>query len=300
MSNVFELFIKYYERGFDGILVDPYCFHEKQCQHGVNTTFRRYEDEEEDWKWEKAKWASRDLHDNYKEMLEEAESGGNMGNGDVYCCCRLSPIRHIDYFSLSLNQYYSIMLMEKSLGHGSEYFTERFQWTEKERQTVNSVVPSRRIACSGCRREYAMQLVFAEAPAVESDDDVLHGDFAYKHQTDEHFGPSFYGAGAFSSEYVAGKARSVFELLSVLRSQYMAEMVRYIQRHKTDEGFVNRFVYGIELPELFRKASLTIFPISGRAPVGLNPERFVGVCEHCSAFLANCEFGTKFCATCSS
>ena len=292
-------------------MVDPYCFHEKQCSDGINVTFQRYEDEEEMQKWKKAKWTSEHLHEDYSEMLDELEDDSCVEDEDgaYQCCCAVVPCevgtnavpecRNHPGPYLRYHYRYSIMLFEKSNGHGTEYFAKRFKWTEEERQLVDSVKPSHRYACLACRQEYAIQLVLAEAPVPESDVDILHGDVSFRHGS--WFSPSFYGAGAFNSERVGENARSLFEMLSVLHAQCISEKARYIQRHNTDEGFVDRFVYNIELPKLFKDASSRIFPPSGRAPVGLNPERFVGVCEKekCGAFLVEREFGTKFCENCS-
>jgi len=121
------------------------------------------------------------------------------------------------------------------------------------------------------------------------------------------FLPKFYGVGSFNPILVKWWARSVDEQCCTLQSQLTAERARHLVKHLGEESalrknlsifsphkndaFKNRFTYGLGI----LSRGNTSFPGSNRAPVGLNPERFIERCRGCDSFLLGCEYGTEFC-----
>jgi hypothetical protein len=131
-------------------------------------------------------------------------------------------------------------------------------------------------------------------------EDVLHGDISFMKSVGDcgDFEPSFYSAGAFNSCNVGKNARAHYQLISVLRGQQFIEQARYLRKHGTHDGHKERFVYGDNLEDVFEKAANHDFPANGRAPVGLNPERFIAKCKGCSQWLHECEFHVQYCNQC--
>lgn len=199
---------------------------------------------------------------------------------------------------------YTVCLIEKSENHALEYFSKRDNWSEEFRQEVMSVPEEGRLACRRCRRDYGLQLVLDQVPSfiesVESVDDVLRGEVSYKHTLGwcGGFDPSFYCGGAFNSYYVGVKARSRHQLLMVLAAQQIIEEARYVRKHGSRQGYQPRFVYDDEIYYVFQEAAERNFVPSGRAPVGLNPERFIATCKGCQQWLHGCEFNVQYCEDC--
>jgi hypothetical protein len=135
---------------------------------------------------------------------------------------------------------------------------------------------------------------------VETINDVLRGEKALQFSVGVcgDMALSFYGGGVFDS---AGMC---------LRAQSMAEKCRYIVKHGSDKDFRQRFIHAHDLfllangnqvmevvvafPEedgsqiidwIFDRASVHWFPDIKRAPIGLNPERFIPKCKNCKKLL---------------
>lgn len=136
--------------------------------------------------------------------------------------------------------------------------------------------------------------------SVETVDELLHGEVSYAHTVGHcgDFGPSFYSGGAFSSLYVGPDARTWYQLLGVMRAQQIIEKARYIRKYGSAVGHKQRFVYDDDLAHVFRMAGDCNLPANGRAPVGLNPERFIARCKGCQDWLHGCEFGVQYCEKC--
>ena len=83
-----------------------------------------------------------------------------------------------------------------------------------------------------------------------------------------------------------------------MRAQDIIEEARYMQEHGSIKGYKARFLYDDDLETLFHEAANKSLPAKGRAPVGLNPERFIARCEECKQWLHGCEFNVKFCENC--
>jgi hypothetical protein len=150
---------------------------------------------------------------------------------------------------------------------------------------------------------YSMSLFFMEeSPLDGSVEDVLHGDKAFKFSNGEtgFLCPSFYNGGAFDPTLVRSSARNIHKAKGILKAQSLAERVRYIMKHGNEKGYVDRFTHGDDLTKVFDSASEIILPGSNRAPVGLNPERFIASCESCHARLHGSEYGTQFCSKCAT
>lgn len=201
---------------------------------------------------------------------------------------------------------YSAALIEKSEGHSNEFFSKRDNWTVNRRQEVLSFPEHQRFVCRSCREDYAFQLVLQKLPpevqTAETVEDLLHGDLSYKQGAGYkgEFNPSFYSAGAFNSARVGDNARAHYQLLSALDAQDILEEGRYfLLKHGSYKGFKERFIFGYFLEGLFNVASSHAFPVSGRAPVGLNPERFVARCQECNQWLHGREFNVQYCDRCA-
>jgi hypothetical protein len=149
-----------------------------------------------------------------------------------------------------------------------------------------------------------LQLVLDKAPmsiqSVETVEDLLHGPWSYKHSVGwcGDFGPSFYSGGALNSFFVGTNARAYYQLLGVMHSQQIIEEARYIRQHGSAKVDNARFVYGDNLECVFSDAAEQKLPANGRAPVGLNPERFIAQCKECQQWLHECEFNVQYCEKC--
>jgi len=112
--------------------------------------------------------------------------------------------------------------------------------------------------------------------------------------------PSFYSGGTFDSTQVRDSARSNIQAREMLFTQNRLEKIRHVRKHGTVEGYQQRFTFSDDLAKVFEEASQLVLPGSNRAPVGLNPERFIPRCQSCNAWLHDCEFGTLVCEPCES
>lgn len=309
------LFPKYYQRGFDAFIIDPYCSHEVQCvnEHAIigenndapdpatreNESLLKHADDSDRIEvvhLQDADWRARSLCSDEKyEEICEAQRNDNVF-GEFICqsgCGRCER-----------SYWYSIALIEKSEGHAFEYFAQRDRWSEELRKDMEEIPEHQRLACRQCRRAYGLSLVLDKAPsevtAIGSVQDLLHGEWSYRHSIGHcgDFDPSFYSGGAFNSFFVGSRARSWSEQLGVLMSQQRIEEARYIRRYGTNDGYQARFVYGDTLESVFRDAANANLPRNGRAPVGLNPERFIAKCKGCQEWLHECEFNVKYCNQC--
>lgn len=242
-------------------------------------------------------WAAASLNDGDK--YEEISQAQLQDGWEGRFICDLSDSRKRHYY-----HPYSIALIEKSPGHAIEYFAKRDNWSEEEREEVSEIPEHQRFACRECRKDYGLSLVLDKAPADLTSEgtveDVLHGEWSYRHSTGfcGDFDPSFYSGGAFNSFFVGTNARSWDQLLGVMRSQHRIEEARYIRRHGTIDGYQERFVYGGNREHIFNDASEKNLSPNGRAPVGLNPERFIAKCKDCKEWLHECEFSVEYCERC--
>jgi len=293
---------QYYQRGFDAFVVDPYCSHEGQCFENGSISA-----EESDSQHIKvANWKAHDLtpEQQYHEIwMAQCQNDRSDKRPYIYIC------QH--QYAHSRTSFYSAALIEKSDGHAIEYFAKRDNWTDERRQEVMSCPDYLRLVCKNCRKEYGLQLVLDEVPStvasVETVEDLLHGEFIYRNSTQNdylnghgfHFSPSFYSGGAFDSAYVGRGATSIDKLLAVMRGQHIIEEARHIRKHGSIEGYKTRFVYSKNLETVFADAANHTFPFNGRAPVGLNPERFIARCKGCQQWLHGCECSVEYCESCS-
>jgi hypothetical protein len=190
---------------------------------------------------------------------------------------------------------------EKVTGDALDFFARRFQWTQSEREEREQVHPYQRLACRSCRKEYGMHLFIPKGPTIdETVDDMLRGELIYKNSIGYtgRFQPCFYSGGAFDSRFVRETAREIYKVMNTFRAQMLAERSRFVEKHGSTKGYKPRFVYGDNVDEVFDKASESTFPKPARAPIGLNPERFIERCEGCQQWLHDCEFGVKYCELC--
>lgn len=154
------------------------------------------------------------------------------------------------------------------------------------------------VTCSyRCKWAYLIdRKILPNEPTLEDAEDALHDVTHYSQGN--HFHPSFYAAPLFNSSYVRDSARSVFEILSSLSSQEFIEKCRYVKKKGDMGGYAPRFVKGYLIDEVFKDAGKVVFPETGRAPVGLNPERFISKCKSCRTWLNGYEFRAEYCRAC--
>lgn len=292
---------KYYERGFDAYVLDPFCSHEQSCFNheeiddgfdGKNLT--------EVAPYESHKLRTRERYQEIIRLIEVDEERHGLNCPHIYICDLAGKCRR----GCSGSARFSAALIEATEGHAVEYFSQRDSWSEEERQEILSYPEHRRFVCRGCRETYAMALILDNGSPViqnaETVEDLLHGEVSYMQGRGwkGDFMPSFYGCGAFNSERVGNNARTDYQLYRALRAQDIMESNRYFHKHGTVEGYRKRFVYGYFLEEVFSLAAEHDFPSNGRAAVGLNPERFVARCKGCSQWLHECEWNVQYCDHC--
>ena len=226
------------------------------------------------------------------------------------CCCNYGRIQESEDYVERFNEArmidYTIAMFEKRKGDALSYFSKRYKWSARDREEVSKIDEKYRVACTGCRNDYALQLVFKQLPPeIQDVEESVKCEFAYQNSEGytNHFRPSFYFGGVFDSTKKMGTARSMIGLLNMLRGQYRAEVARYILKHDcTIEGYQRRFTFGETTKEAFYLASNIIFPKPSRPPIGLNPERIVGTCEAkgCYTYLHGCEYTVKYCEVCAA
>ena len=219
-----------------------------------------------------------------------------------------------------------IALFELEDRHALDFFSKRHGWSTEEKDLVARHPSTQCYACDHCRYEYAMYVVFSKDPlaSLMDPDDLREAVSFAKGRTVKGGGtdrggsfsgfmPSFYGVGAFNPILVKWWGRSAVQLCDTLQSQLTAERARYLVKHLGEESalrknlsifsphkndaYKNRFTYSTSL-QIFLGGH--IFPESNRAPVGLNPERFVEKCRSCNDYLIACEYGTEVCQRCKS
>ena len=189
------------------------------------------------------------------------------------------------------------------------------------RSAISSFPATRCFTCRRCRYEYAIWLVFKGDPRVDLLDFDLRDEEGLSFLFGEsykggitHFTGSFYGCSAFNSTLVRDSARTIEQTRWLLESQKIAERARYLVRHLGEEcatsknfslfeekgKYRDRFVFSDTLVNVLSKGESRVFPNNAKAPVGLNPERFVETCEACSKYILGHEFGTTLCEQCKS
>jgi hypothetical protein len=215
-------------------------------------------------------------------------------HGTVDCC-------HCDKPSSFM---YSFVVFERQDGEVIEFFAKVNDWSVEIRAAVEAVHPQRRRACRDCRYKYE-DYSFVKANLVvagdtkDDEDDLLRGErsFAKRGVTEKDiFSRRFYSGGVFDAKKIN---YPTYKALASLDSQLTAEKTRYWVKHETLLGYKPRFTFGTDVDALFETASTMQFEESKRAPVGLNPERFIASCQVCQQWLLDCEFGVQFCEKCN-
>lgn len=219
----------------------------------------------------------------------------------VQACCR---IQQLEPGSPAISQRtgrgrhrYSLSFFEHEQGDAIKFFSSVYEWPAHQRSFVESVPQNELVACRKCRMDYALHLFLKDFRLLDdsSTNDILHGDFSYFHHM-RYFAPSFYGGGVFDCKLVGVHARTAVIQLAALQAQSMAEKARRFWKLGPDTIKEDRFIFGTNHEELFRRKAR--FYSSTRPPIGLNPERFIGVCENCQDYLLGCEYGTQYCPKC--
>lgn len=281
--------VKYYKRGFDCTVLDPCCRHEPPCSNFTTVIEKFCNIQQGGIFWGRALRGNEHVDEvaAIQENYWDEESLGPVG----FCC------------SNKQNDLYSLAMFEKSEGDATRFLSRLNNWSEKDLASVLQTPNELRMCCKQCRNMYSMSLFFMEeSPLDGSVEDVLHGDKAFKFSNGEtgFLCPSFYNGGAFDPTLVRSSARNIHKAKGILKAQSLAERVRYIMKHGNEKGYVDRFTHGDDLTKVFDSASEIILPGSNRAPVGLNPERFIASCESCHARLHGSEYGTQFCSKCAT
>lgn len=289
--------IKYYKRGFDAYVIDPECRHEIQCVQGpfaVQGNTPEINSNDSGWRWSSGTYVETGELTSYQEE-HRAEL--------VYCCCGRRGYR------------YSIMLFEQEEGEVIDYFANIFEWSPEKRSYMEALDPRLRVICRECRYKFEtfafLKRNDRHPSGSVSAEEILQSNLAFQ-RTRTAFSPCFYSGVVFDSSRNGRRAYFVPALLSILRSQLLAEEVRYYTKTGSSHGYLPRFVYDNEHQEygsisryesdidyVFQDASETTFAASGRPPVGLNPERFIARCSGCDTWLVNCEFNVNYCELCS-
>lgn len=291
-------------------MIDPNCYHSSQCQKAVDCVIRKSVDEGPPYDgtvWDEprlhfhferrkmvrlrhAPFRCIDLHgrDQYRQALEEVEREERF---------------HESICGHWGSTMYSPFLFESTKGDALQFYQHFLGWSQESQEKIEQIPEKLRVVCKNCRFQYGLDLVLRNAPESikeeKTTDELLHGDMHYCHTwrySNSTFDPSFYCVGVFNSEWVRSKARAKYLALEALGSQSRAEAARYILKHRTMDGYQSRFIYSTYLDGLF--AVTQSFPAPSRAPVGLNPERFIQKCKSCSTWLTGCEFDVDYCERC--
>ena len=195
-------------------------------------------------------------------------------------------------------------MFEEEEGDATKFLARIRKWDDAKLAEVEAIPYNERVCCRRCRNDYAVYVFIKnEYPVGDDVDDYLRGEKAlmltngWQGMTPD---PSFYSGGTFDSTQVRESARSNIQAREMLFTQCRLEKIRYVRKHGTVEGYQQRFTYGDDLDKVFDEASQLVLPGSNRAPVGLNPERFISRCQSCFEWLHDCEFGTLVCERCAS
>lgn len=313
---------KYYKRGFDAYVIDPECRHELQCVQGPfavqgdpPSSNGNVGSEMPLWRRNnRRRFASiweRSLDDGTREQFRgrrrrnrELTSYQEEHRQDVVsCCCG------------STRYGYSVMLFEQEEGEVIDYFANIFKWSPEKRSNMEALDPRLRMICRKCRYKFEAFAFLKRhdryPSSSDSAEEILQSNLTFQ-RTKKEFSPCFYSGVVFDSTRHGRKGYFVPKLLSTLRSQLLAEEVRYYTKTGSIHGYLPRFVYHNEhqrrgriswyesdVDSVFQDASETTFAASGRPPVGLNPERFIARCSGCDTWLVNCEFNVKYCELCN-
>lgn len=293
--------VKYQKRGFDPVLIDPNCGH-KELGSSLEPLIKMASpnvDEERLLAGGHYRCDSFRSPEEYEDILEVQDEDRKLKK---FCCCDRED-HHGPY---------TMALFEKSQGDATEFFRQLYNCDNDRYQEVLRVPTHCRLACKPCRENYGLcRFVDGEFP-VDPSEDVLRAEKSLK------FGPgykgmlqpSFYGGSVFDSTRVKSEARDYNQARALLHAQAKAEKFRYMLKHNNSlKGYQPRFTYTAPvrwddeeyfdpLDRVFEEGAKLALPSSGRAPVGLNPERFIAKCEDCKDWLHGAEFGTKFCQKC--
>lgn len=191
------------------------------------------------------------------------------------------------------------MLIEHSPGDAINFFALKNKWTTDKRKEKEDIDPRMKCLCRKCRYEYENYAFFRENPnRKEPAEDPLRSGEMFSRSHNHVFAPCFYSGGVFDSKRVLGNAHFRPMALNALESQLTAEKWKYFNRESSFEGYKPRYVFGDDLDEVFTKLSETELQRNSRAPIGLNPERFVVACKSCNYWLLGYECGEKHCSKC--
>jgi hypothetical protein len=194
------------------------------------------------------------------------------------------------------------------------FFAEYHEWDDELSTMVGGVDLRLRVACKNCRYRYYISTTAKQSDPVFDqldEENILRepacqgwkGEYSQSIRADRNVFShgsafcAFYCGSCFDSRL----AREEFSFRQLLGSLWSKKSLES-EREKTkvsNKRSGPRFVYGHRLASVFENARRNIFPTPARAPVGLNPERFVAKCEGCQKWLLDSEYGVQFCEQCS-
>ena len=291
---------KYYGRGFRPFLIEPCCRHSSQCENCTLVIARNNENEGDITR--SGEYSAASLHGRTRMEVVYRRQEQNPDDLVLFCCNdwpEQAGKVHASY-------QYSYALIERNAGETTEFLRRYNKWSDEQLAEIQKAPNEMRRCCIDCRRAYGLSL-FVQGelpPETDTVDETLHGPKALMLYSSGRFNgffdPSFYSGPAFDSSRVRHSARSKLEAVGLLRSQSLLEKFRYIsKRGGSADGYEPRFTHGANLEQVFQEAAELALPASGRPPVGLNPERFISVCQFCSKWLHGYEFGADTCDECA-
>ena len=305
--------IKYAQRGFKPLLVDP---HDNRPIQNVAWDARITRQPFLPKSINYSGHISYDVKDEIARIQED-----KMRESNRVFCCHVFGGRNVAFSPLgsdtqklnrSTHVPYTQMMFEKVPGDAIDFFKQQFNWSDSDLRRVEEVDPYLRMACKKCKIEYNLvRVIMPRYPNLMKEynleDDNLRLGFSYSHTTSAgrggnffvNYQPSFYAGGVFSSTLVRGDARRSIEILSTLHAQTIFEICSYIMKHDSPDGYTKRFVHGLDLIDTLQKAKKTPLQKSTRPPIGLNPERIVDKCQQCQAWLLGNRYGVKDCQRCN-
>ena len=276
-------------------MIDPCCRHDNQCENCTRVISRNGSGESVT---EVGEYRAYDLVGrNYLDEVTENQLKDE--ENLVRFCCNQIPER-----SRLGNHHYSLAVIERDEGDATDFLAKYNKWTDEDLERARLVPNEFRRCCFHCREAYGLYLFLKDESPVECDtvEDLLQGPKSLRLTRGWRgfFSPSFYSGGAFDSSKVREFARSNLKAEGLLRSQSLLEKFRYVTKHGgSAEGYMQRFTHGYDLKKVFHDAAELILPGSSRPPVGLNPERFIAMCQSCRGWLHGYEFGTELCDDCA-
>lgn len=293
--------VKYFKRGFRPFLIDPNCRRADPCTDSCITRIGGGPQED---RLRGGRYFFRRLMN--EDVINNIYAAQRNSNGVLVCSdsCPSNPYPPFPFRrTAGMSKLYSVKIVEPLEGDAIVFLSKYKNWSKEWWERVEKVPAELQMCCTGCREAYGLYLFLKEEapPECGSVDELLLGPKALMLTgRSTPFKPSFYSGGAFDSSKVRGNARTVYEQVNVLKAQYVLDVFRYMISHDMScNGYQQRFSWGDDLETVLRSASRVSFRESTRAPVGLNPERFIAVCEGCGKWLCGCEYGVRLCDECS-